>query len=581
VKYRDQFLVSSIAAMILLSFFAAPAEAAIELKATDRSLLELCALILGGIGIFLIGIHFAGEHLQQMAGGRFEKIVGGLVTRYYGVVSIGTLLGFLTQSGKAAAFILSDLVSVKLLSTRQAGLVVFWGNVGCTLIVFASMLSLKVFALIVLGITALGLTFHIPKQLVKTYGALFGMAMIMYGLFLVKDGAGGIASAGWVPEFIEALRGTYLLSFIAGLTLTLLIQSNLAVMMISIALASSGLLTLPETAAVMYGAQAGTGILTYIFSFHAKGLARQVVAYQIAFDLFTTVFFVTLFVIEMGLGVPLLLAAVEAIFSQLSTQTVMLALVFQTIGAVLLTTLRRTVYARVEYFFPPSKTESLSEAEFVHKDAHRTPELGLLLIKREQNRLLHRLPAYLEYARNPSAKGATHPQHYHLAFNFLSRQINSVLYGISKQNLNESLAEDLISATKEHEQLVNLEDLLHQIALQIAGYHQDNQAKHLGEIILESVDFLILTAVETIESGDQEDIATLASLTQDRSEMMANFRKAYFGAEQSLDNDARSYVLDITLLVESVVKSLSRYGQLLLLTERSTSHLSEGSRDST
>ncbi len=183
--------------VVLLLGAAGSAQAAIVLQETDKPLIELSALIVGGVGIFLVGIHFAGEHLQQMAGGRFERWVSRLIASIPGIVLLGGLLGFLTQSGKAVAFILADLVQVKLLTIQQAALVVFWGNVGCSLIVFASMLSLKVFALLALGVTALGLTFHIPKRLVQTYGALFGMAMIMYGLYLVKDGAAGIASGGW------------------------------------------------------------------------------------------------------------------------------------------------------------------------------------------------------------------------------------------------------------------------------------------------------------------------------------------------------------------------------------------------
>ena len=48
--------------------------AAIELKATDQPPLELFALVLGGIGIFLTGIHFAGSHLQKITGGSFKTI---------------------------------------------------------------------------------------------------------------------------------------------------------------------------------------------------------------------------------------------------------------------------------------------------------------------------------------------------------------------------------------------------------------------------------------------------------------------------------------------------------------------------
>ena len=157
----------------LLALAPVTAWSAIELGAGEEPVIELAALILGGIGIFLIGIHFAGEHFQQMASGSFRDIVTRVSKRGIGMLFAGAFLGVFTQSGKAISFLLADFVRVNLLAVRQSGPIVFWGNVGATLIVFVSMLSIKVFALIALGLTALGLTFHIPKKLVHTYGALF------------------------------------------------------------------------------------------------------------------------------------------------------------------------------------------------------------------------------------------------------------------------------------------------------------------------------------------------------------------------------------------------------------------------
>ena len=548
---------------------------AIELSGPDgRPLIELGALIIGGIGIFLVGIHFAAEHLEQMAGGRFERWVGRLSRNPGGVVGLGMALGFITQSGKAVAFILSDLVKAKLIGSRQAALVIFWGNLGCAMIVLASMLSLKVLALFVLGITALGLTFHVPKRMVHTYGALFGLAMIMFGLYLVKDGAAGIASAGWVPDFIQALRGTYLLSLTAGLLLTLLIQSNLAASMIAIALASSGLLTLQETAAMIFGAQAGTGILTLIFSFHAKGRARQVVGYQIAFDLVATVAFTALFFIEVGLGIPLLLAAIETVFATVSTQTVALAILFPALSALLLVLLRGPVYFRVETAFPPSKSESLSEPEYISSNSQSGPEIDLLLIEREQRRLLDRLPLYVEYAREESDKGGLiKPADYHAAFNALAKQINKLLSRISRNNLNHELAEQLIAITKTQEQLSALETYLFQVSELVTHYPSGDKAAQLGRNMLESIDFLILAAIDAIDSQESEDVLTLASMTTDRSQMMANLRTAYFEAERDLSMEARSFVLDMTMLVENMVKTLSRYGEVLAQQQQTSSEL--------
>ena len=162
---------------------------------------------------------------------------------------------------------------------------VFWGNAGSSLIAFVSMLSIKIFALFLLAVTAFGLTFHYPKRLVQGYGVMFGLGMIMYGLFLVKSGAAGFASMAEVSDLLQFIEGAFFLYFITGLVLTLIVQSNIAIMLITIAMASAGLFGLEEAAMTIFGAQAGTGILTWIFSYHSKGSAREVVITQVAFDL--------------------------------------------------------------------------------------------------------------------------------------------------------------------------------------------------------------------------------------------------------------------------------------------------------
>ncbi|MHC4226267.1 MAG: Na/Pi symporter, partial [Planctomycetota bacterium] len=302
--------------------------AAVELKEVSESPVELGAFVLGGIGIFLIGIHYAGSHLRKITGGSFQNIVSKLSGHPAGMFFSGASLGFMTQSGKAAAFILSDFVQAEMMKVRQAAPIVFWANAGCSLIVFASMVSLKVLALIILGVTALGITFHVPKRLVNGYAVLFGLAMIMYGLYLVKTGAAGYAAAGWVGPILQSIHEHYTVAFVVGLVLTLLVQSNLAIIMIVIAFAASGLFSLEESAMSMYGAQAGTGILTYVFSFHAHGRARQVVATQIAYDVVATVVFVALFYVELTFGAPLVMGTAKALSGEVGTQAVYVALIF-------------------------------------------------------------------------------------------------------------------------------------------------------------------------------------------------------------------------------------------------------------
>jgi len=561
VKSLNRRTVYAVVAGLMLS--GQEALAAVELSEVKESAIELGAFIFGGIGIFLIGIHFAGGHLQKMSGGKFQALIGRLSGSAAGIAGSGVALGFVTQSGKAAAFILADFVQAGMMRVRDAAPIVLWANAGCSLIVFASMVSLKVLALFVLGITALGLTFHIPKKLVNAYGALFGLAMIMYGLYLVKAGAAGYASAQWVSVALQGIADHYMIALLLGCVMTLLVQSNLAILMIAIALASAGLFNLEETAMVMFGAQAGTGILTYIFSFHAHGRARQVVASQIAFDSVATLVFVVLFYIETWFGIPLILAAARSVSSDVGTQAVVLALLFQVGAAVILTLLRKPVWETVRTWFPPSAAEVLGKPQYLHERAADSPETALLLIEKEQFRLLERLPICLAHCRGETLQDGHDPAAYHEAFKTISTLIGETLSKISGREISQATSDDLIRTTKLEEQLVSLESLINELASQPFGDFENPRAETLGRNIVESLDFMILTAIDAFRSRSDDDIETLELLTEDRSEMMTRIRHNYFESEKELSTRDRNFILDTTILFENAVHALGRCSRLL------------------
>lgn len=549
--------------LLITFFYSHTVSAAIELESTNQPASELFALIFGGAGIFLVGIHFTGDYLQQMTSGTFREIVTRVSKNKVGVFLWGLFLGFFTQSGKATAFILSDFVQAGLMKPRQAAPMVYWGNAGSSLIAFVSMFSIKVFALLLLGATAFGLTFHYPKRMVQTYGAIFGLGMIMFGLYLVKDGAAGFAAMDEASELVQAIKGFYALSFLVGLVFTLIVQSNIAIILITIAMASAGLFGPEEAAMAMFGAQAGTGILTYIFSFHSKGSARQVVISQISFDVIATLFFVALFYLEQIFGLPLLMALAGAVSESVSGQAITIALVFQFGGAALLVVLREPIFSYIGRKFPPSATEVLSETKFLHRNAADSPETGLLLAEREQERLLERLPLYIDAVREESSQHRESPATYHAAFVDISKKINDTLSNISRLGLNTANSDDLIRVTKMQEQLRLFEDIVFQLANEMARKDISPKARELGNVIMETADFIMLTAIDAIQDQDEGKIDTLETFTQDRSALMTKIRHNYFSSEKELTDADRNFVLDVTILFENVVHTLARYGVLL------------------
>ena len=313
----------------------------------------------------------------------------------------------------------------------------------------------------------------------------------------------------------------------------------------------------------IFGAQAGTGILTWIFSSHSKGTARQVVISQVAFDSIATLVFVALFYLEHWLGLPLLLGAARSISDAVSAQAIFVALAFQFGAAALLVLVRDPVFDWIEKRFPPTATEVLSETQYLHKNAADSPETGLLLVEREQDRLLERLPLYIDAVREESSGRVEAPATYHAAFAEISGQINATLSEISRQGLNTASSDELIRITKMQEQLRRFEDTVFQLAGEMSRKDISSRARDLGNVIMDSADFIMLTAIDAISSREDGEIDTLEILTQDRSALMTKMRHNYFNSESELSDADRNFVLDVTILFENVVQILARYGVLL------------------
>lgn len=544
--------------------------AEIEIKKTDQSLLEINALLLGGIGLFLTGIHFAGSHLHKLTGGLFTRFFNQFTRSVVGSSSIGMTLGFLTQSGKACAFIVADFVQARVIDTRQALHIVSFGNAGASLIALVSILNIKVFGLILLGITGLGLTFRIPKRLVSAYGAMFGLGMIIFGLYLIKDGAGALAGREWMSYILNDVNDYFFLSFLFGFILTLLFQSNIATYLVIIAFAASGVMPVQEGFIALLGAQASTGIMSYVYSFHSKGRARQVVIQQIVFDFLVTLFFLLLFIFEVGFGATLLLQGSALIFGDAGQQMLALVIATQLIGALLFSFMNSPVIQWIERYFEPTSVEILSATEFISEDTHSpatSVETNLLLVEKEQMRLMRRLPNYIEYIRQGNIGASTDKNHtpneYHEAYHLISTKIAQTLSAASSNRLSDIEAGKLMTRTKLQEQLDQLEGIVFEFTRTLQHGKLNPYAIKLGKHVMESLDFLIMTAIDTLESNDADDLYTLAVLTKDRSEMMMKIRQEYLKYEQSLDQSDRNFILDVTILLENAVQALSRYAVLL------------------
>jgi phosphate:Na+ symporter len=248
--------------------------------------------LLGGIGLFLMGMWLLSDGLK-LAGGRALRTI---LTRWTGTplrgLLSGALITSLVQSSSVVTVATIGFVNAGLITLRQAVRVIYGSNIGTTmtgwLVAFIGLqVDLKVFALPLIGV---GMLLRISGG--ETQRAAGGMALAGFGLFFVGIDFLREAFADLGQDLpLDAIPGSgfaaVALAFIAGVMITILMQSSSAAMAIILTAAAGGALPVSAAAAMVIGTNIGTTSTALFAALGATPNARRVAASHVAFNVIT------------------------------------------------------------------------------------------------------------------------------------------------------------------------------------------------------------------------------------------------------------------------------------------------------
>jgi len=237
--------------------------------------IDSISMLVGGLGLFFVGIHMVSSNLKQMASRRFKLFIArfterGFISGLWGLVS-----GFITQSTSVNTFIVASLISSGLITVRKALPIIIWANAGCATLVLFAVLDIKDFILILMGITGICFAFDRPRRLRYALGAFFGISLLFFGLNMVSNGASPFSEYPWFKSLLFRIEDSYLLAFIIGGVLTFISQTSIGIIIIVITMTNAGLLNFNQAIMIIYGAHAGSSLTTYVLSYSLKGSAKQ------------------------------------------------------------------------------------------------------------------------------------------------------------------------------------------------------------------------------------------------------------------------------------------------------------------
>ena len=248
------------------------------------------ATLIGGLGVFLLGMAMMTDGLKLAAGPALQRILAQATRTRWHALGSGILVTALVQSSTAVGVAAIGFVNAGLLTLAPAIWVVFGANVGTTMtswVVALIGLKFKVEAL-ALPLIGVGALLRLTGQQRRSGAigtALAGFGLLFLGIGLLQQSFGGLSDRFALPQGEGVL---VLLSQLGiGLMMTVVMQSSSAAMTITLTAAQSGLIDAQGAAAVVIGANIGSAVTTALAGIGATSNARRTALAHVVFNLVT------------------------------------------------------------------------------------------------------------------------------------------------------------------------------------------------------------------------------------------------------------------------------------------------------
>ena len=256
--------------------------------------------VIGGLGIFLLGMRYMSDGLQTIAGNRLRRMIGMVTNNRLMATGVGTVVTCVVQSSSITTVMVVGFVNSGLMTLRQAIGVIMGANIGTTITGWIVVLAIGKYGLPIVGVSALIYLFSKNEKLRYTGMTLMGIGMIFFGLQLMNDGLRPIRD---IPQFVEWFSlfsaDTYwgvMMCVLLGCILTFMVQSSSATLAITITLATTGVINFQTAAALVMGENIGTTITAYLASLGTSTTNARRAAYgHIIFNLGGAVWITTVF----------------------------------------------------------------------------------------------------------------------------------------------------------------------------------------------------------------------------------------------------------------------------------------------
>jgi len=248
--------------------------------------------LLGGLGLFLYGMHVMSSSLQRASGDKLKNIIGLLTTNRFLGVAVGAVVTAVVQSSSATTVMVVGFVNAGMMNLSQAVGVIMGANIGTT--VTAQVIAFKIndYAPIIIGIAMIVWLATKNRRVKQLSEAFIGFGILFIGMTFMGDAVSPLRELQAFQDLIVSFSDNPILGILAGFFITVAVQSSSASTSILLALSLQGLVPLGAALPVLFGINIGTTVTAIISSIGANRTARRAAAAHLVFNIVGTLVFV-------------------------------------------------------------------------------------------------------------------------------------------------------------------------------------------------------------------------------------------------------------------------------------------------
>ena len=271
----------------------------------------------GGVALFLYGMSIMGSGLEKVAGGKMQSVLQKLTASTLRGILLGTLITAVIQSSAGTIVIVVGLVNSNILSLTQAVGVIMGANIGTTVTgqlirladisgdsFWLTIIQPRTFAPVVAFIGAILYVFYKSPKRRNLGQIMLGFGILFTGMFMMEGAVAPLKDSQVFIDLFTSLQNP-ILGVLAGLLVTVAIQSSSASVGVLQALSVTGVVRFGNAVPIILGAHIGTAFTPLVAAMGANKNAKRSAVIHLYFNLISSVVFLAAtYLVKYTIGIP-------------------------------------------------------------------------------------------------------------------------------------------------------------------------------------------------------------------------------------------------------------------------------------